>query len=80
LGWLVRSSYVVATTVIKENDAAWRAGRRCVTCGHLGTQHAYTSLGKRCIGGNWECCCNRRPMSLVLIGAVIPPWMKAEDL
>jgi hypothetical protein len=70
---------LVALVQQKQADAAWRASRRCQTCGHLGTQHAYTSSGKRCIGGNWNCCCNRRPVSLVLIGAVVPPSMKPAD-
>ena len=50
----------------------WRKSRRCATCGHLGTQHAYTSSGKRCIGENWGCRCPRRPLSLVMLGAVVP--------
>jgi hypothetical protein len=60
------------------DEHCWRPSRRCPTCGHLGTQHAYTSSGKRCIGENWGCRCHRRPVSLVLIGAVIPDALKAE--
>jgi hypothetical protein len=65
--------------VLKQSEAAWRANRRCETCGHLGTQHAYTSSGKRCIGANWGCCCHRRPVSLVLIGAVVPPELRQRE-
>jgi hypothetical protein len=52
---------------------------KCPICGHLAIQHTRTPGGKRCIGNQWRCKCDQRPLSVVMTRADIEALAEARQ-
>ena len=52
--------------------------RPCSLCGHLAMQHTRTPMGKRCIGNQWRCKCNLRPLSMVITRSALDELRRAS--
>jgi hypothetical protein len=51
---------------------------KCPLCGHLAMQHTRTPNGKRCIGNQWRCKCDQRPLSMVITRSMIDAFPKPQ--